>query len=64
MKGSGQGQKSTVSWYIIKFSEISKDKHWKDDLYYIMFLKWKGVERDRTLHLLDLNWTVDCSRHS
>ena len=30
----------------------------------LWYLKWKGVDRDRTLHLLGLNWTADFSWYS
>ena len=30
----------------------------------LWYLKWKGVDRDRTLHLLGLNWEADFSWYS
>ena len=30
----------------------------------LWYLKWKGVDRDRTIYLLGLNWTADFSWYS
>ena len=30
----------------------------------LWYLKWKGVDRDRTLHILGWNWTADFSWYS
>ena len=63
MKRSGQGKKVTITWSILKLSEISKDKHLKD-YFYIMLSEIKRSHCNKKLQLLCLNWTADFSWHS
>ena len=54
LKMSGKWQ---TFWLLLIYLKQSTEQ--KGHFIKLWYLKWKGVDRDRTLHLLDWNWTAD-----
>ena len=59
LKMSGKWQ---TFWLLLIYLKQSKEQ--KGHFIKLWYLKWKGVDRDRTLHLLGLNWEADFSWYS
>ena len=59
LKMSGKWQ---TFWLLLIYLKQSTEQ--KGHFIKLWYLKWKGVDRDRTLHLLGLNWEADFSWYS
>ena len=64
---SGKKFRAISEWIIkkdVNFSSIDPNLTFSKRWFILCYLKWKGVDRDRILHLLGLNWKDDFSGHS